>query len=52
MASVTTEPNELCGAIHDRIPVILAREEWPVWLGEQDATVGQLIGMRGRFRPG
>jgi putative SOS response-associated peptidase YedK len=34
---ITTAPNELCGAIHDRMPVILQREKWATWLGEHEA---------------
>jgi putative SOS response-associated peptidase YedK len=30
---LTTEPNTLCAPIHNRMPVILAREDWPKWLG-------------------
>ncbi|HEY3776461.1 MAG TPA: SOS response-associated peptidase [Rhizomicrobium sp.] len=29
---LTTEPNELCAPVHNRMPVILAREDWPKWL--------------------
>ena len=36
-AIVTTEPNELCAQIHNRMPVVLAPEAWPAWLGEQPA---------------
>jgi putative SOS response-associated peptidase YedK len=31
---ITTVPNELCGQIHNRMPVILPPERWPMWLGE------------------
>jgi putative SOS response-associated peptidase YedK len=41
-AIVTTEPNELCAALHNRRPVVLAPEVWPVWLGEEPADVPQL----------
>jgi putative SOS response-associated peptidase YedK len=34
---VTTTPNALCAEIHDRMPVILPLEAWPVWLGEEPA---------------
>ena len=34
---VTTEANELLSSLHDRMPVILAEEDWPVWLGETPA---------------
>src|SRR5205823_722453 len=39
---VTTAPNELCGAIHDRMPVILPREKWAAWLGEREADADEL----------
>jgi putative SOS response-associated peptidase YedK len=41
-AVITTTPNELCAEIHNRMPVILKREAWPAWLGEQPADVPQL----------
>ena len=42
---VTTRPNELCGELHDRMPVILPAETWPRWLGEESAEPGQLKSM-------
>jgi putative SOS response-associated peptidase YedK len=39
---VTTTPNELCAEIHDRMPVILPPEAWPVWLGEEPADSERL----------
>jgi len=39
---VTTVPNELCGAIHNRMPVILPCEKWATWLGEREADPGEL----------
>jgi putative SOS response-associated peptidase YedK len=41
-AIVTTTPNELCGEIHNRMPVILKPETWPAWLGEEPADVAEL----------
>jgi hypothetical protein len=41
-AIVTTEPNELCAELHNRMPVVLAPETWPAWLGEEPADEGQL----------
>jgi putative SOS response-associated peptidase YedK len=39
-AIVTTEANELMAPIHDRMPVILERENWAAWLDpETDAAV-------------
>ena len=34
---VTTTPNQLCGELHSRMPVILPPETWPIWLGEEPA---------------
>jgi putative SOS response-associated peptidase YedK len=31
-AVVTTEPNELCGRVHDRMPVILPESDYDFWL--------------------
>ncbi len=39
---ITTTPNELCAELHNRMPVVLKPETWPVWLGEQPADVPQL----------
>ena len=33
-AIVTTQANETMGKIHHRMPVILDRKDWPLWLGE------------------
>ena len=41
-AIVTTEPNELCAALHNRIPVVLAPAAWPAWLGQEPADEAQL----------
>jgi putative SOS response-associated peptidase YedK len=41
-AIVTTEPNELCAQLHNRMPVVLAPEAWPAWLGEEPADEAQL----------
>jgi putative SOS response-associated peptidase YedK len=41
-AIVTTTPNELCAEIHNRMPVILKPEAWPVWLAEQPADEATL----------
>lgn len=34
-AIVTTEPNDLLKTIHDRMPVIVDREHYPLWLSPQ-----------------
>ena len=41
-AIVTTEPNEVCAQLHCRMPVVLAAEAWPAWLGEQPADEAHL----------
>jgi putative SOS response-associated peptidase YedK len=41
-AIVTTEPNELCAQLHNRMPLVLAPEGWPTWLGEEPADDAQL----------
>ena len=37
-----TTPNELCAELHNRTPVVLKPETWPVWLAEHPADVPQL----------
>jgi putative SOS response-associated peptidase YedK len=39
---VTTTPNELCAELHNRMPVVLKADAWPLWLDEQRAEVPQL----------
>ena len=39
---VTTAPNELCAELHNRMPVVLERDAWPAWLGEEPADPVQL----------
>jgi putative SOS response-associated peptidase YedK len=41
-AIITTTPNELCAQLHNRIPVVLKRETWPVWLGEEPVEASAL----------
>ena len=48
---ITGPPNELVAPIHNRIPVILPRDAWRRWLGEDEADVEDLLGYCGRFRP-
>lgn len=45
---ITMEPNELIGAIHNRMPFILPRETVPVWL---DAGVDDFDYLLGLVRP-
>jgi putative SOS response-associated peptidase YedK len=39
---ITCPANALVGALHDRMPVILAEEKWAKWLGEDPATNDEL----------
>ena len=39
---ITCPPNELVAELHDRMPVILPPEAWPVWLGEEPADTQRL----------
>jgi putative SOS response-associated peptidase YedK len=41
-AIITTTPNELCARLHNRMPVVLKPEAWPVWLGEESAEASAL----------
>jgi putative SOS response-associated peptidase YedK len=36
-AIITTKPNELCAELHNRMPVALGPETWPIWFGEEPA---------------
>jgi putative SOS response-associated peptidase YedK len=42
---VTGEPNALLAPIHNRMPVILPREAWPLWLGEAPADAAALAAL-------
>ena len=41
-AIITTEPNALLAPIHNRMPAILAKEDYGAWLGETEATPEEL----------
>src|SRR4029077_19113091 len=41
-AMVTTLANELIGTITDRMPALVAMEDWPKWLGEVPASPEEL----------
>lgn len=45
---LTTTPNELMAPIHDRMPVILRKEHYDVWLNCEDQTAKGVVGL---FRP-
>ncbi|HEX3537096.1 MAG TPA: SOS response-associated peptidase [Stellaceae bacterium] len=42
---VTGPANALCRPIHDRMPVILPPEAWPVWLGEEEVPPQELLAL-------
>jgi putative SOS response-associated peptidase YedK len=39
---ITCPANAVIGTLHDRMPVILAEEDWAKWLGEVSATNDEL----------
>jgi putative SOS response-associated peptidase YedK len=42
-ATITTDANELLAPIQDRMPVIVERADWPLWLGEADGDAARLL---------
>jgi putative SOS response-associated peptidase YedK len=40
---VTTAPNETMAAIHNRMPAMLADEDWPIWLDPGPSDPGELL---------
>lgn len=42
---ITTEPNELMAGIHNRMPVILPSEAYPLWLDANDRSPDELNGL-------
>jgi putative SOS response-associated peptidase YedK len=42
---LTCGPNKAMGELHDRMPVILAENDWPQWLGEEPASEQELLGL-------
>ncbi|SDB54248.1 SOS response-associated peptidase [Belnapia rosea] len=42
---VTGEANEKLSALHHRMPMILPREAWPAWLGEEPAEPEALLAL-------
>jgi len=39
---LTTAPNSLCAPIHNRMPVMLAKDDWATWLGTPEDRIGVL----------
>jgi hypothetical protein len=48
-AIITTTPNELCAALHNRMPVVLRPETWSVWLGEEPTDASALKALLAPF---
>ena len=44
-AMVTVPPNAIIGSITDRMPALIADENWAKWLGEEPASVDELKAM-------
>ncbi len=42
-STITTEANRQLAAIQDRMPVIIEKADWPIWLGEVDGNVPALL---------
>lgn len=42
---LTCDPNNVVGELHNRMPVILAENDWPKWLGEEPATEEELMAL-------
>ncbi len=42
-AIVTTAANQTLGAIHHRMPLVLAPQDWPLWLGEAGKGAASLM---------
>lgn len=48
-AIITTEPCEVLASIHDRMPVMIERENWSYWLNPANQDPKPLLGMMGSF---
>jgi putative SOS response-associated peptidase YedK len=42
-STITTDANRQLSAIQDRMPVILEKADWPIWLGEVEGNVPALL---------
>lgn len=40
---ITTDANDVAQPVHDRMPVIVEAESWPLWLGEEDGNARVLL---------
>jgi len=48
---ITTDANSLLGQVHDRMPVIIAPDDWPAWLGEKPASNDELKALLRPYPP-
>ena len=42
---MTCVPNKVMDELHDRMPVILAEQDWPKWLGEEPGSEQELLAL-------
>ena len=42
-ATITADANRQLSTIQDRMPVIIERNDWPLWLGETEGDPGKLL---------
>jgi putative SOS response-associated peptidase YedK len=42
---LTCRPNKVMAELHDHMPVILAENDWPKWLGEKPTTEEELLAL-------
>ena len=42
-ATITTDANQQLAGIQDRMPVIIERKDWPLWLGETEGDPASLL---------
>jgi putative SOS response-associated peptidase YedK len=40
---MTTTPNAEMAELHDRMPVVVEKEDWPTWLGEVEGDSTALL---------
>jgi putative SOS response-associated peptidase YedK len=48
---ITTEPDAVVGKVHDRMPLLLTRENYAAWLDGDDAPLKQPVKVRLQSRP-
>ena len=50
-ATITTDANRQLAGIQDRMPVIIERDDWPLWLGETEGDLEFIAAPGTRGRP-